>query len=214
MVNEVIQCYNDEFNTSNITNHMKKRRKQKKFKRQFFIGKHAYVSAGILFCRYVNNIPHYLLIKRTDDSRFIFEDLGGKIEDNDTNLIDLAAREAAEECNAGLVDRNLNEIAQYQRLYDKALNDSIFYIKGLISLYKIKPLLFPEIKYAIYIIPLYNNIYLDSQYFGDVEIVHNKENNSPIKRTLSWYSPSQLKKINIRDFNPRIRVLINTLFKY
>jgi 8-oxo-dGTP pyrophosphatase MutT (NUDIX family) len=189
----------------------KKRRRPKKSKRLFIIGKHSYVSAGIIFCRYINGIPHYLLIKRSDDSRFMFEDLGGKIDDEDEDLIDLAAREAAEECNAALVPRDLDEITKVRTLYDQALNDSINYIKALISVYGIQPLLFPQIKYAIYVIPLPDNMIM--QDFGDVEIVHDVENNSPIKRTLNWYNEYQLRRINIRDFNPRIRVLVNTLFK-
>jgi 8-oxo-dGTP pyrophosphatase MutT (NUDIX family) len=196
----------------NIFNHQpKKRRRHKKTKRQFIIGKNAYVSAGVIFCRYINGSPHYLLIKRTGDVRFRFEDLGGKIDDEDEDLIDLAAREAAEECNAALVPRDLNEITKVRTLYDKALNDSISYIKQLVTYYKVKPLLFPEIKYAVYVIPLPDD--MEMQDFGEVEIVHDVENNSPIKRTLNWYSDYQLKKINIREFNPRIRVLVNGLFK-
>lgn len=188
-----------------------KKRRQKKSKRQFIIGKHAYVSAGIIFCRYINGLPYYLLIKRSGDSRFVFEDLGGKIDDKDENLIDLAAREASEECNAALVPRNLDDITNERSLYDKALNGSIAYIKKLVTVYDIKPLLFPAIKYAIYIIPLPDTI--EPQDFGEVEIVHDTNNNYSIKRTLDWYSIYQLRRISIRDFNPRIRCLVNTLFR-
>jgi hypothetical protein len=206
-MSNAIQHYMDIFNLDP----KKKKRRLKKSKRQFIIGKHAYVSAGIVFCRHIDGVLHYLLIKRAGDSRFVFEDLGGKIDDKDETLIDLAAREAAEECNAALINRNLEEITKVRSLYDQALTYSIDYIKKLVTLYDVKPMLFPECKYAIYIIPLPNDSTM--QDFGDVEIVHDPTNNFAIERTLSWYNQYQLRRINIRDFNPRIRCLVNTVFK-
>lgn len=213
MIKGILDKYMDAFNMKEekeiICN--KKRRRPKKSKRQFIIGKHAYVSAGIIFYKYVQGVRHYLLIKRGGDSRFTFEDLGGKIDDLDEDLTDLAAREAAEECNAAFASRDLDAISKVRTLYDKAVTESIKYIKKLISFYNVEPLLFPEIKYAIYVIPLPDNKEIDD--FGDVEIVHDPECNSPIKRTLNWYTEYQLNQIDIRDFNPRIRVLINSHFK-
>jgi hypothetical protein len=212
-MNELVDYYYDIFNNTYDDKKKKKRTRIKKIKRQFIIGKNTYVSAGIIFYRIKNNMLQYLLIERNDNSRFKYEDLGGKISDEDENIADIAAREAAEESNAAFVTRNLAVINTDKELYVEAINKSIDCIKGIIEKHHIQPHFFPEIKYAIYMIP-YPEVNSKISYeFGDHEIVHDPSINNPVKRTISWHSEYELKKIDIKKFNPRIRILMNSLFR-
>ena len=197
-------------NKSNHRKSFRLQKKKKKQKRQFIIGKYAYVSAGIIFYKIINGIVYYLIMKKTGNTRFIYEDLGGKISDCDECIEDIAAREASEESNAVLVDRNLELIKTDKILYNNALNNSIVYIKNIIEENNIKPILYPQMKYAVYLVP-FPEANIPIYEFGDIEIVHEEWSNSAIERTFGWYNEYELNNINIKDFNPRIRILINDL---
>lgn len=187
----------------------KKNVRKKKQRRQFIVGKHAYVSAGIIFYKIIDGITYYLFMERTDNSRFKYEDLGGKISDIDESIEDIATREASEESNLVLANSNLELIKRDENLYNEALEKSMNNIKNIIKTNDINPLLYPKIKYALYMVPLSEDI--DMSEGGNVEIVHEGLSNYPVERTLKWYNEYELNKIDIKDFNPRIRIMINDL---
>ncbi len=122
-------------------------------------------AAGVMIYRFYNNDIEVLLV----DSRGTYEDLGGRADTKDKDILSTAAREAFEESNELLNKRKIK------------------------SRLKTAPFVYVEkMKYIVYIIPANSDEkFLVSSDFGDTE----KHDN--ISRTIKWFSLSMLTKSEI-----------------
>lgn len=122
-------------------------------------------AGGVMIYRMNNKEIEVLLV----DSRGTFEDLGGRVDTKDRNILSTVAREAFEESNELLNKRKIK------------------------SRLKVAPFVYVEkMKYVVYIIPANSNEKsLISSDFGDTEIHDN------ISRTIKWFPLGVLTKSDI-----------------
>ena len=111
-------------------------------------------SGGVLLYRFINGEMELLL----SDTRGLYEDLGGKVDDNDKNINSSISREVHEESN-GLIDK--------KSIKARLLKNNPIYIK--------------KSKYLLYILHATpKERTLKSEDFG------NKEIHDDINRTIKW----------------------------
>jgi len=125
-------------------------------------------ASGILFYT-IKNKKKYFLMTETNN---LLSDIGGKIEENDSNILDIAIREFCEEINASLFEKVENNIKE------KTL-ELINYLKNNIKIEK--EYYIPKSKYMIFIAYLPPEIMdlhnTDLNFFGNLEIAENRVRN-------------------------------------
>lgn len=138
--------------------------------------KNKIVSAGgVIIYRFVDGILELLMVK----SRGVYEDFGGVVDMEDSNIFDTVSREAYEESN-NLIDKDLLK----ERLHDSP------------SVY------IPHCKYVVYFVEANDSEKsLRSSDFGDTEIHDN------ISRTVKWMPASEILKSAMiaHGLNKRLR---------
>jgi 8-oxo-dGTP pyrophosphatase MutT (NUDIX family) len=125
-------------------------------------------ASGILFYTIKNDEKYYLMTETNN----LLSDIGGKIEQTDLNILDIAIREFCEEINASLFEKVENNIKE------KTL-ELINYLKINIKIEK--EYYIPKSKYLIFIAYLPSEIMdlhnTDSNFFGNLEIAENRIRN-------------------------------------
>lgn len=122
-------------------------------------------AAGVIIYKHHNDDIHLLLV----DSRGTYEDLGGRVDKKDKDVLTTAAREAFEESN---------ELLNKRKIKARLKTAPFVYVE--------------KMKYMVYIIPANSDEKnLTSDDFGDTETHDN------IKRTIKWFSLSMLTKPEI-----------------
>ena len=150
----------------------------------FTIDNKPYISAGvILYTEDPRGRVHMLLQKLTDRNQsWMWEDFGGKSEECDNDIKDVAFRECAQELNseAGITVKFLEE-----RFSDRRS-----------TCYKI-----PSIKYMLYLlyVPYSFKENTDLKVFGKME-THDK-----INRVVKWVSYYDFSNIPYHDIHPRLK---------
>lgn len=152
------------------------------------------VSAGIIFYRNSPNLKFLIQQKVDHKGRCWLEDVGGKSNPDDASIMEVAAREAAEETNAQILDPTLDLSSAN---YETRLIRSKDYILRLMQNPCTITVCNKRAKYALFIVPI-GNAEWD---FGDHEI-HPK---FVINRSIDWMSQETLVKKNIKEIHPRIR---------
>ncbi len=155
----------------------------------YYINKQVKAS-GILFYT-IKNGKKYFLMTETND---LLSDIGGKIEENDLTILDIAIREFCEEINASLFEKVENnfkektlELMNYLRSNIKI--DIEYYI--------------PKSKYIIFIaylppeiMDLHNS---DKNFFGNFEIAENRF------RNIFWINKNKIFKYKKNNrIHPRL----------
>jgi hypothetical protein len=183
----------------------------KKNKKIFIIEDIEIFAAGIIFYRFIDRIPHYLLMEmKGDATKFLWEDPGGKTSLSDVNVLNTAAREVSEEFNALFTNRNLDTIKTDKYMYLKAISQSTTALTNIIINNSIEPILLPKSKYAVYLAPFPEQY--DIKNIGLIEINHHDPNTIyTIHRQSKWLTIDNLSKLNMKEVNPRIREFINIL---
>jgi len=135
---------------------------------KFYFNKQVKAS-GILFYT-IKNDQKYFLMTETNN---LLSDIGGKIEENDLTILDIAIREFCEEINASLFEKVENN-----NIKEKIL-ELINYLKINIKIEK--EYYIPKSKYLIFIAYLPPEIMdlhnTDSNFFGNLEIAENRIRN-------------------------------------
>lgn len=164
-------------------------------KRWFVYEGEACVSAGVIFYRVRNKKVDLLLQRRRDKKgKWWYEDLGGKSGAGDRDIIDVAAREAAEESNGAFI-KNCLPNADEKQLIEVCQR----YIRKLIRLNSYA-VVHRASKYLVFLVHL-----PDKQQFDFGEYEHHPKYN--IRRDIEWMSKEEIKNIPIKSIHPRMRHL-------
>jgi hypothetical protein len=147
-------------------------------------------ASGILFYT-IKNGQKYFLMTETNNK---LSDIGGKIEDIDLTILDIAIREFCEEINASLFEKVENNIKE------KTL-ELIKYLKINIKIEK--EYYIPKSKYLIYIAYLSPDIMdlhnSESNFFGNIEIAENRI------RNIFWININKISEYKIHNrVHPRL----------
>lgn len=146
-------------------------------------------AAGVIIYRFNSGVMEVLLA----DTRGTFEDLGGRADNDDKDIMSVAAREAHEESNELLSKTKIkNRLKKATPIYGGT-----------------------KMKYVIYIIEANEDeAKLKSSDFGD------KENHDNIKRKIKWFPVDKIstaemfkEKLNWRIKNRKIFDLLSTIKK-
>ncbi len=142
-------------------------------------------AGGVLIYKNVNNAMHLLLI----DSRNVYEDIGGKIDETDEDIYNAIAREVEEETN---------NIIEKDKIIDR--------IK---KAHKLSQWVYvPKSKYVIFLVEATpTEQKLEKEKFGDTELHDN------FPRTIGWISRENLMKPEITKFKMNWRMKSSTLFE-
>jgi hypothetical protein len=183
----------------------------KKNKKIFIIDGIEIFAAGIIFYRFINKIPYYLLMEmKGDATKFRWEDPGGKTSLSDIDVLNTAAREVSEEFNALFTKRNLETIKTDKSIYLTAIEESTNLLTSAIKDNSIEPILLPKSKYAVYLAPFPEQYCIKN--IGLIEINHHDPNTIyTIHRKCKWLTVDNLSQLNMKEVNPRIREFINIL---
>ena len=147
-------------------------------------------AAGILFYTIKNEQKYYLMTETNN----LLSDIGGKIEETDLTILDIAIREFCEEINASLFEKVENNI-------EEKIRELGNYIKMNIKIEK--EYYIPKSKYLIFIaylkpeiMDLHNS---DSNFFGNVEITENRI------RNIFWINKNKIFEYKIQNrVHPRL----------
>lgn len=165
------------------------------------------ISAGVIFYQQDADGRIKFLLQRKFDSkkkRTYLEDLGGSSIDSDIDICDVAAREAAEESNAQLL--NLEFYHPIFKDYYTRLRACREYVYQLIKTYA-KIYINRRSKYALFVVRLPGASDYD---FGGYEIHPNK----CISRRIEWIYQDDLTDLPVVSLHPRIRHVYNLLVKH
>lgn len=137
-------------------------------------------AVGVLFRKFIDNIPYVLLMKYSNPKYNYLDDFGGKTDFEDKHPYDTAIRETLEESNNIINPSNLIMNNKYRKFYNK------------------------RCKYLCYVVNVEEDFFKDTTIFGNVEI---KEN---IGRTLHWYKVDEelFNKVSVR-IKSYIKKMIN-----
>lgn len=147
------------------------------------------VSAGIIFYTFAGGSMQFLLQRKIGE-KFTWEDLGGKSSTSDTSIMEVAAREAAEESNGQIRDIEGLDILNISKKFILKLLDRAFVFIN------------KKIKYVVFV--TYLSLDISKLNFDDYE--HNNVHN--IKRTIELVN---LKNIKVGELHPRIRFILKYL---
>lgn len=147
-------------------------------------------ASGILFYT-IKNGEKYFLMTETNN---LLSDIGGKIEENDLTILDIAIREFCEEINASFFQKVENNIKE-------KILELINYLKNNIKIKK--EYYIPKSKYIIFIsylpsciMDLHNS---DNNFFGNTEIAENRI------RNIFWININKINEYKIQNrVHPRL----------
>lgn len=164
------------------------------------------MNGGVVFYTIIDGRIHFLLQHKQEHkkkNKWIYEDLGGKKEENDNSAEEVAAREAAEESNGVFISNYIPKRLLQNLKYEVIIKTCKNYLYKLIKNDSIK-LVQIRTGYNLFLVKI---DYIESEVFGEKEI-HERYN---INRRMVWLNEDDLKSIEWRNIHPRIRHFHNKI---
>lgn len=140
-------------------------------------------AAGILFIDQKNCSILFQEVVKKDGN--IYCDFGGKIDEDDEDILDIATRELLEESNNAFFHKKKDNIKLFDKNHMKK-----YILKNLLN-----TLYIPKSKYVVFIVKITNSLKINKSIFGQYESI------DKIKRNILWIN---INLVNTLNLHPRL----------